>query len=324
MRKAGLFSAVVTAFVIVSYTSLQPDQGEITNTLLARIADRLDNPLNRSSSPAMPVNTVSLANSPNSSSIRINIYWSISLVLSLTTALMGIVAVQWLKQHQTYPASYSSMQKFATFNMRAEGLRAWYVPQIFSALPLLLQAALALFFLGLIEFLLNSSSTVAIPVIISTLNTILSKIQGSTERIMDRRSDFLFYLSSFCVRMNLLRFPSYYDRPELLNYVERPEPKFDDVLAALRQYLEARKAPDEDLRKTMNIPDLDQAWWSFLTINRDKEDEEAVDSLPEISGKPPSSSSIIEISPRPAVLQEDCRGTLDDMPSTNVDASYLV
>ena len=49
--------------------------------------------------------------------------------------------------------------------MRVEGLEAWYVPQIFAALPVLLQFALILFLVGLIDFLLASGTKVAIPVI---------------------------------------------------------------------------------------------------------------------------------------------------------------
>jgi len=51
--------------------------------------------------------------------------------------------------------------------MRVRGLEAWYVPQIFSALPVLLQFSLVLFLVGLVDFLLASQIKVAIPVIIA-------------------------------------------------------------------------------------------------------------------------------------------------------------
>ena len=133
--------------------------------LLTRIATRLDNPLNGTASVPQQMNALP-SNSPLPSSIRINIFWFVGLVLSLTTALIGIVSLQWLRAHQQYPTSISSKQRFALFNMRARGLEAWYVPQIFAALPVLLQFALVLFFVGLIEFLLASETKVAIPVII--------------------------------------------------------------------------------------------------------------------------------------------------------------
>lgn len=134
--------------------------------LLTRIATRLDNPLNGTASALQSVDTLPI-NSPATSAIRINIFWFISLVLSLTTVLIGIVSLQWLREYQQYPQSLPSKQRFALFNMRVEGLEAWYVPQIFAALPVLLQFALVLFFVGLIDFLLASGSRVAIPVIIT-------------------------------------------------------------------------------------------------------------------------------------------------------------
>ncbi|KAF8899785.1 hypothetical protein CPB84DRAFT_1116832 [Gymnopilus junonius] len=59
-------------------------------------------------------------------------------------------------------------QKFALCNMQAEDFEAWYVPHILSLLPIFLQMALVLFFMGLTGFLLSASSIVRIPVIILT------------------------------------------------------------------------------------------------------------------------------------------------------------
>ena len=36
---------------------------------------------------------------PTSSDIRINILWFLSLIFSLTTVLIGIIALQWLREH---------------------------------------------------------------------------------------------------------------------------------------------------------------------------------------------------------------------------------
>ncbi|PPQ97606.1 hypothetical protein CVT26_002405 [Gymnopilus dilepis] len=160
---AGLFSGVLTAFVILSYQGLQPDPNQTVVNLLGRITNQLEKASN-SSSPLIDI--ASSGGSPAASAIRINIFWFISLVLSLTTALISIISLQWLREHQRYPSVVSSKEKFAILNMRTDGLEAWYVPEIFSALPLLLQIALALFFVGLADFLLATSTIVAIPVII--------------------------------------------------------------------------------------------------------------------------------------------------------------
>ena len=135
--------------------------------LLTRIATHLDNPLNGTSLVSQQIDALP-STSPVSSSIRINVFWFISLVLSLTTVLIGIVSLQWLRELQEYPNSLSSRDRFAMFNIRVRGLEAWYVPQIFAVLPVLLQFSLVLFFVGLVDFLLASETKVAIPVIIAT------------------------------------------------------------------------------------------------------------------------------------------------------------
>ncbi|KDR71745.1 hypothetical protein GALMADRAFT_253491 [Galerina marginata CBS 339.88] len=102
---------------------------------------------------------------PTHSSIRVNAFWFLSLVLSLTTVLVGIVTLQWLREYQSYPG-LSPRDTRAVFRMRSEGMERWYVWRIFTILPLLLQAALILFFGGIIDFLLALESKVAIPVAI--------------------------------------------------------------------------------------------------------------------------------------------------------------
>ncbi|PPQ73632.1 hypothetical protein CVT26_010623 [Gymnopilus dilepis] len=165
---SGLFGAVLAAFIVVSYPtlhvhpSIEPDSDAAMIGLLRHIASRLDTIANVTS--AHPIDAESLSSS-SVPSIVINALWFTSLVLSLSTALIGIVSLQWLTEHERYPSALSSQEKFALFHMRAEGLRTWCVPQIFAILPLLLQLSLVLFFAGLIGFLLLSSLAVAIPVI---------------------------------------------------------------------------------------------------------------------------------------------------------------
>ncbi|KAF5325281.1 hypothetical protein D9619_009842 [Psilocybe cf. subviscida] len=163
---AGLFSAVVTAFIIESYQRLQPNSNDTIVDLLAHIAEKLDNP--SISGTASVSSLVSNENFfPESSDININIFWFVSLILSLTAALIGIITLQWLREHQRYDNTLKAQQRMAIFNARVNSLQQWYVPQIFTGLPLLLQAALVLFFAGVIEFLFALRVEVAVPVTLS-------------------------------------------------------------------------------------------------------------------------------------------------------------
>ncbi|KAF9478482.1 hypothetical protein BDN70DRAFT_776691, partial [Pholiota conissans] len=121
----------------------------------------------------------------SSSSIRINIFWFISLVLSLTTVLVGTIALQWLREHQSYPG-FSPKETLAIHHMRSEALEIWHVSRIFAALPLLLQGALVLFLAGLIDFTLRLGMKLAIPVaciiglilLFLAATTVLPALQG--------------------------------------------------------------------------------------------------------------------------------------------------
>ncbi|PPQ77879.1 hypothetical protein CVT25_015366, partial [Psilocybe cyanescens] len=161
---AGLFSSVVTAFVIESYRNLKPSSDDTMVFLLSRIANRLDNPLNVTASFPSMAGLEPIPFSPTSSSIRTNTLWFISLVLSLATVLVGTISLQWLREHQSYP-DLSPKQTFALFHLRSSGLREWHVSKLFTILPLFLQCAVVLFLAGLIDFLVeNGNYDVLIPV----------------------------------------------------------------------------------------------------------------------------------------------------------------
>ncbi|KAJ3554872.1 hypothetical protein NM688_g2880 [Phlebia brevispora] len=98
---AGLFSAVVTAFVIVSFTMLQPDNTQLTVQLLSVLTIRSggvfasDSFLN-STAAGLPSTTTFQA---PASAITISALWFTSLVLSLASALYGILAKQWCREY---------------------------------------------------------------------------------------------------------------------------------------------------------------------------------------------------------------------------------
>ncbi|KAF8181092.1 hypothetical protein BJ912DRAFT_835195, partial [Pholiota molesta] len=130
---AGLFSAVVTTFIVESYKLLLPDPNAAMTGLLFHIASGLNNtsPFPSSVSPE----SILAPFSRTPTAVRINVFWFISLILSLTTVLVGTIALQWLREHQFY-GGYSSKEKVAMLHMRSEAIEAWYLPQIFAMLPL--------------------------------------------------------------------------------------------------------------------------------------------------------------------------------------------
>ncbi|TFK36508.1 hypothetical protein BDQ12DRAFT_242723 [Crucibulum laeve] len=166
---AGLFSAAVTAFVVDSYKNLQeaPDAQDIMVQLLTRITAQLDiiNGYNTTAVVASwPLTFTN--NIPTGSVVRINIFWFLSLVLSLATVLIGTLCLQWLREYQRDPSLWQHKDSIGLRHIRFSGLRSWRIPTIMATLPLLLQAALVLFLAGIVDLLWHTSPTVAKPVIV--------------------------------------------------------------------------------------------------------------------------------------------------------------
>ncbi|EJD44338.1 hypothetical protein AURDEDRAFT_166718 [Auricularia subglabra TFB-10046 SS5] len=96
--------------------------------------------------------------------MRINAYWFISLVLSLSAALIAILGKQWVREFERSATNLPLKEVVGVRQLKFEGLEYWRVGDIISALPLLLQLSLALFALGILELLwyLHVSGAIAV------------------------------------------------------------------------------------------------------------------------------------------------------------------
>ncbi|TCD68392.1 60S ribosomal protein L20 [Steccherinum ochraceum] len=158
---AGLFSAVLTAFVIELYRALQPDPTQMAYLLLTQMSQQL-NSFTVSSGFVNSTHPLTISPptfSPSISSVRINILWFCSLVCSLVTASVAMLIKQWLREYQSQenisPRSRSRIRYW-----RNRGLTQFRVLELAAFLPLLLQLALMLFFGGLCLFLQDLHRTV--------------------------------------------------------------------------------------------------------------------------------------------------------------------
>ncbi|KAI0659015.1 hypothetical protein C8Q70DRAFT_1045290 [Cubamyces menziesii] len=149
---AALFSAVLTTFIIESYQDLQPDP---TTMLLQSILDELQVNRNTSTniSPGGPFQVTP-------SAVRVNVYWFSSLILSLATALIAILAKQWvnylLAGLSPVPSARARHRQY-----RIDGMHKWRLPTLLSFLPILLHIALLLFFASLVDFVWDLNTTLA-------------------------------------------------------------------------------------------------------------------------------------------------------------------
>ena len=83
--------------------------------------------------------------------VVINSLWILSLLIALITASLGILVKQWFHELLSYE-THDPMERLKLRFFREAGVERWKVFAIASALPLLLQLALLLFFIGLALF----------------------------------------------------------------------------------------------------------------------------------------------------------------------------
>ncbi|KZT72297.1 hypothetical protein DAEQUDRAFT_29345 [Daedalea quercina L-15889] len=146
---AGLFSAVLTSFIVQYYPTLQgSSQGSGNVQEGGKVA---------------------------ATSVVINALWFLALLLSLAAASIGITVKQWLSQY-IVSESIAPRQRARIWLLRHDSLVAWRVPEIIASLPLLLQLALGFFLVGIVILLWTMNRVVSVivmaPVAILLLFTI--------------------------------------------------------------------------------------------------------------------------------------------------------
>lgn len=140
----------MTAFCIESFSSLSQDPADTTNALLLVISQQLAN------STFVPPSTESTVNAFRSTiaNVQINVLYFISLTLALSVSSVCILGKQWIREFQR-DVAVSACDALRIRQARFDALHAWKLPQILAALPVILQAALILFFAGLLVQLWN-------------------------------------------------------------------------------------------------------------------------------------------------------------------------
>ncbi|KAF9015950.1 hypothetical protein BDZ89DRAFT_962328, partial [Hymenopellis radicata] len=150
---AGLFSAVVTTFLVEILRGLEADMGQVSAFLLYDIytlqTAYFNGTLNDTNFSFRPPPTEFSAQPLK---VWVSALWLASLALSLTMALIAVLVKQWLHHYRSLPSGTPRDRALAR-QYRFDGFKKWHVPFIIGFLPFLMLLALAIFFLGLILLL---------------------------------------------------------------------------------------------------------------------------------------------------------------------------
>jgi len=140
----------VTAFCVEAFKLLSQDPAETTNALLRVLI--LQQLRNSTLSQLTDIDEEQFL--PAAQDVQINVLYFLSLTLALSVSFLCILGKQWIKEFQR-DIAVSARDALRIRQIRFDALRSWKVPQILAALPVILQAALLLFFAGLLTQLWN-------------------------------------------------------------------------------------------------------------------------------------------------------------------------
>ncbi|KAG8990750.1 hypothetical protein FRB94_013106 [Tulasnella sp. JGI-2019a] len=159
---AGLFSAINTAFVVLTIPTLTAPPSYRTNALLTLIAMQAGNSTITPSDLNPPF-------SPSHAAIRQNCMFFASLCTSILVATGGVLAKQWLRIYERDTRQIGSQEMQALIR-RKKWLAAesWGLRQVVEALPTLLLISVGLFFAALSDLLWFTNKPVALAVIAIT------------------------------------------------------------------------------------------------------------------------------------------------------------
>lgn len=153
-EQAGLFSAILSSFTVQSYQLLTPaPMAPVVTTLLILSSQLLaTQSANSTQGSLVELDATQASSNPRRWVVWLNALWFSSLILSLSSALIGIMVKQWLNEYNS-GLSGTSRQIARLRQARLANLDKWHVAAIVAILPILLQVALALFFAGLLVLL---------------------------------------------------------------------------------------------------------------------------------------------------------------------------
>ena len=169
--QAGLFSAVLTAFVVPKIQDLKvntADQSAYyqnqTAYMLSRISQQLASVDPQISSNYTPYRTFY----PSASDRRVNILWLISLVCSLSAALLATLVQQWARAYMRIFQQSRNPLKAARIRLFLfEGAK--WLPSVAEFVPGLIHISLILFLWGLGDIIFYIDKTVFITTVVPIL-----------------------------------------------------------------------------------------------------------------------------------------------------------
>ncbi|KAH9054988.1 hypothetical protein EDB87DRAFT_1814176, partial [Lactarius vividus] len=144
----GVFSSTVATFISMSYPNLQQDCNVTTQSLLVTISQQLATPIG-----TVPAASPCIQSPPSAPVVFVNSVWFLSLVLSLTCALIATLLQQWARRYlQMIQRNHAPHVRAHIREYFYRGARKFRIFGLVEALPFLILISVLLFFAGLVVF----------------------------------------------------------------------------------------------------------------------------------------------------------------------------
>ncbi|KAG6819814.1 hypothetical protein H0H93_008281 [Arthromyces matolae] len=176
---ASLFSAVVTTFVAQTSQVLQPNDAQTTVSLLIEIKQLLRAAGNTTTIDSVRTSILGLDSTTyTSKDLWVNGLFFTSLTLSVTTALLTVLAKQWIQAYIEVVSGDARTQTILR-QFRFQGLARWKLGSIIEGLPLILHGSVAMFLVGLSLYVSQISTPICAMISLITALTFVSYLASS-------------------------------------------------------------------------------------------------------------------------------------------------
>ena len=159
--QTGLFSSSVASLIAISYPTLRQDSNATTESLLSQISQQL---ANANSNGSFPISSPSTQRpfSPPALAVFVNAVWFLSLVLSLSCALMATLLHQWARRYlQIIQRNHAPHVRAHIREYFSLGAHKFGIDGLAELLPSILLLSVLLFFTGLVAFAFQANDNVA-------------------------------------------------------------------------------------------------------------------------------------------------------------------
>ncbi len=269
----------------MSVQDIRPNPQDTSNFYLANIYQTIADPNRSNISSSFSASAPQF--SPPNYAVWVNSLWFLSLVISLTCALLATLLQQWARRYLKVTHSRYSPHKRARIRaFFAEGVEKILLPWAVETLPALLHTSLFLFFAGLVVFLCNVNLTI-FKFVLSWVS-VCTVLYGFITFIPIFRHDSLYYTPLSLPAWHIVTGISFVTFRALrrLTYLDRfsyeVNHHFEDLEESYRKMLVQgmRKTAEESALDSPSEIDTRAFLWTFDSLDEDHELERFFSGLP--------------------------------------------